>query len=210
MTKTLTDLVAELQEDVPAVSSVPSDAQYERAVKDAVREFSRRCGVVKNGTLAVVSGTAAYALPADFLDLIEIDDPFDPEHQVMVTATGIIPFSSLAPFEEDFSIQNGTITFFPVPTYTMTRYYEYKAAWVLDVNNAYPLTEDEARIVMLKAKQLVFDKLANASAGAGFKYTVGNMSVDKSGMADGYSKRLYELQGEFLQACDNYNGAVIR
>ena len=209
MTKSLADMVTELQEDVPPVDGVPSDAQYERAIKDAVREFSRRCGAVKNGTLAIVSGTAAYALPADFLDLIEIDDPFDPEHQVMVTATGIIPFSSLAPFEEDYTIQNGLITFFPVPAYTMTRYYEYKAAWVLDAGS-YALTEDEAQIVMLKAKQLVFDKLANASAGSGFKYTVGNMSVDKSGMADGYTKRFYELQGEFIQACERYNGAVIR
>jgi len=209
MTATLADMISQLQEDVPAVSGVPSDAQYERAIKDAVREFSRRCGVCKNGTLDVISGTAAYALPADFLELIEIDNPYEPENQVMITTTGIIPFSSLNPFEEDYTIQNGSITFFPVPTYTMTRYIEYKSAWTL-VDGSYLLTEDEAQIVMMKAKQLCFDKLANASIGQGFSYTVGNMSVNKSGVADGYSKRLYELQGEFLQACERYNGAVIR
>jgi hypothetical protein len=209
MTTTLADMISQLQEDVPAVSGVPSDAQYERAIKDAVREFSRRCGVCKNGTLDVISGTAAYALPADFLELIEIDNPYEPEHQVMITTTGIIPFSSLNPFEEDYTIQNGSITFFPVPTYTMTRYIEYKSAWTL-VDGSYPLTEDEAQIVMMKAKQLAFDKLANASIGQGFRYTVGNMSVDKSGVSDGYSKRLYELHGEFVTACDEYNGAVIR
>jgi hypothetical protein len=209
MTKALADMITELQEDVPAVSGVPSDAQYERAIKDAVREFSRRCGVSKSGTISVVSGTAAYALPADFIDLIEIDNPYEAEHDVVITASGIIPFNSLNPFEEDYSIQNGTITFTPTPGYTMTRYLEYKAAWILETDS-YALTDDEVRIVMLKAKQLVFDKLANSSAGAGFKYTVGNMSVDKSGMADGYTKRLYELQGEFLLACDEYNGAVIR
>jgi hypothetical protein len=209
MTITLTDLISQLQEDVPAVSGVPSDAQYERAIKDAVREFSRRCGVTKNGTLSIVSGTAAYALPVDFLELIEIDNPYEPDDQVILTTTGIIPFNLLNPFEEDYTIQNGTITFVPVPTYTMVRYIEYKSAWTLDAGS-YPLTEDEAQIVMLKAKQLCFDKLANASIGQGFSYTVGNMSVNKSGVADGYSKRLYELQGEFLQACDKYNGAVIR
>jgi hypothetical protein len=209
MTKTLADLILELQEDVPAVSGVPSDAQYERAIKDAVREFSRRCGMVKNGSIAVISGTAAYALPADFLDMVEIDSPYDNEHHVVVTTTGIIPFGEFSPFDEDYTIQNGTITFFPVPAYTMTRYFEYKAAWILETNS-YALTEEEAQIVMLKAKMIAFEKLANASAGAGFKYTVGNMSVDKSGVADGYSKRLYELQGEFIQACERYNGAVIR
>jgi hypothetical protein len=210
MTKALADMITELQEDVPAVSGVPSDAQYERAIKDAVREFSRRCGVIKNGTIDIISGTAAYVLPDDFLDLIEIDNPYSPEHHVIVTQSGIIPFSELNPFEEEYTIQNGTITFTPTPGYSMTRYLEYKAAWILAVDNTYPLTEDEAQIVMLKAKQLAFDKLANASAGTGFKYTVGNMSVDKSGVSDGFSKRLYELQGEFVMACDQYNGAVVR
>lgn len=209
MTVTLANLILELQEDVPPVDGIPSDAQYERAIKDAVREFSRRCGVVKNGTLNIISGTASYSLPADFISMVEIDNPYDPENNVVITATGIIPFSELSPFEEEYSIQDGTITFSPTPAYTMARYIAYKAAWIL-VTDSYALTEDEARIVMLKAKQLAFDKLANASAGAGFKYTVGNMSVDKSGMADGYSKRLYQLQGEFVMACDKYNGAVLR
>jgi len=208
MTKSLADMVTELQEDVPAVSGVPSEAQYERAVKDAVREFSRRCGVEKSGTVAVVSGTATYDLPADFLDLIEIDNPWLPEHDVMITATGIIPFNGVNPFEEEISVKNLQITFTPTPAYTLTRYMEYKSAWVLDDDDAYPLTDEEAAIVMLKAKQLCFDKLANAGAGQGFRYSVGNMSLDKSGVADGYSKRLYELQGEFLQACTEYNGSV--
>jgi hypothetical protein len=207
MTITLADLILQLQEDVPPVSGVPSDAQYERAIKDAVSEFSRRCGVVKNGTLAVVAGTAAYALPADFMSIVDIDSPYEVEGDVIITATGIIPFSALAPFEEDFTVQNGTITFFPVPTYTMTRYYEYKAAWVLETNS-YALTDDEVRIIMLKAKQLCFDKLANSSKS--FKYTVGNMTVDKSGNIDNYSKRQFELHGQFVTACDEYNGAVIR
>jgi hypothetical protein len=206
----LSVLIADLQEDVPQVDNIPSEAQYERAIKDAVNEFSRRCGLIKNATITVISGTAAYALPADFMELIEIDDPYDPGHLVMITSTGIIPFSELAPMEEEITIRNGTLTIFPTPGYTMTRYFEYKAAWVLDANEAYPLTEDEARIVMIKAKGICFEKLANVSASTGFKYTVGNMSVDKSGVGEGYTKRLYELHGEFVQACDKYNGAVMR
>ena len=101
MAKTLADLISELQEDVPAVDGIPSEAQYERAVKEAVDEFSRRCGLEKNTELSIVSGTATYALPDDFLALIEIEDPFDHEGNIIMTATGIIPFSELAPFEED-------------------------------------------------------------------------------------------------------------
>jgi hypothetical protein len=207
MTRLLTDMVAELQEDVPAVDGVPSDAQYERAIKEAVSEFSRRCGLKVNATLEVISGTATYTLPADFMDLIEIDSPYDREHNVIVTQTGIIPFSELSPFEEEITVKNGVLTIFPTPGYSMTRYYEYKSAWVLETG-AFPLTEDEVRIVMLKAKAICFDKLSNAGAG-GFKYSVGSMTVDKSGMGDAYSKRQYELHGEFVTACEKYNGAVI-
>jgi hypothetical protein len=209
MTKALADMVTELQEDVPAVDAVPSDAQYERAIKDAVAEFSRLCGLVKNTTLSIVSGTATYALPADFLKLIEIENPYDSEQGVLVTATGIIPFGGLTPFEEEITIRNGVLTIYPTPAYTMTRYLEYKAAWVLDESDEYPLTDDEVEIVMLKAKEKAFEKLFNANTGTGgIKYSIGNMSVDKTGASDGYSKRMYALHGEFAKACEDYNGSV--
>lgn len=206
MSKTLAELVIELQEDVPAVDGVPSEAQYERAIKDAVREFSRRCGLVKVGTLSIVANTAAYALADDFLDLIELESMVGVDG-VIITATGIIPVSE--GWEETFTIAAGSITFYPTPTYTSDRDYRYKAAWILDESDAYSLTDEEAQIVMLKAKGICFDKLANAGAG-GFKYSIGNMSVDKSGMGESYTKRQYELHGEFTQACERYNGAVMR
>lgn len=208
MTKTLADLISELQEDVPAVDGIPSDAQYERAVKEAVDEFSRRCGLEKNTELSIVSGTATYALPDDFLALIEIEDPFDHENNIIMTATGIIPFSELAPFEEEITIRDGQLTIYPTPSYTMTRFLEYKAAWALD-DGSYPLTEAEARIVLLKAQSIALEKQANANAAAGFKYSVGNMSVDKSGVTDGYAKRAETLEKRFDQACEKYNGAVV-
>ena len=210
MTKALADLITELQEDVPAVSGVPSDGQYERAIKDAVREFSRRCGLKKISTLAIVSGTADYSLPADFLDLIQIDDPFDPEHGVIISEGGIIPISQFSRFEEEHTIRNETITFVPTPGYSMTRYFEYKAAWVLEEDDTYPLTEDEARIVMIKARSIAFEKISNADAGGDFKYSVGNMSVDMGGISQGYSKRMDQLNDQFLKECEKYNGAVLR
>jgi hypothetical protein len=208
MTKTLADMVLDLQEDVPAVDGVPSDAQYERAIKDAVAEFSRLCGLVKNTQLSIVSGTASYELPADFLKKIAIDSPFDPEHNVIITATGIIPMGS-TPIEEELTIRNKTLTIYPTPQYTMQRYMEYKAAWILNETNEYDLTDDEVEIVMLKAKASCFEKINNASASTGFRYSVGNMSVDKSGMGDGYSKRVSELEDKFERACNRYNGSVM-
>lgn len=208
MTVALADLILDLQEDVPPVDGIPSDAQYERAIKDAVAEFSRQCGLVKNTFINIISGTATYNLPSDFLKKIEFDSPYDPKHGVMITSTGIIPFGNLTPFEEEITIQNGVMTINPTPAYTMERYLEYKAAWVLDGSDNYPLTEDEVEIVMLKAKAIAFEKINNASASGVFRYTIGNMSVDKSGLGDGYSKRVGEFEDKFERACKHYNGTV--
>ena len=209
MTKALADMITDLQEDVPAVDGTPSDTQYERAIKDAVAEFSRLCGLVKNTTINIVSGTATYNLPTDFLKKIQLDNVLEPEHNVVITATGIIPFGPTNQFEEEITIRNGVMTIYPAPQYTMARYLEYKAAWVLDESDNYPLTEDEVEIVMLKAKAIVFEKVDNASASSGIKYTIGNMSVDKSGLGDGYSKRVGEFEDKFERACTKYNGTVM-
>ena len=209
MTKALADMIADLQEDVPAVDGTPSDAQYERAIKDAVAEFSRQCGLVKNTLITIVSGTATYDLPADFLKKIEFDSPYDPKHRLMITSTGIIPFGNLTPFEEEITIRNGVMTIYPTPQYSMQRYLEYKGAWVLDDSDNYPLTEDEVEIVMLKAKAIALEKISNASASGDFKYSIGNMSVDKSGLSDGYSKRIGQLEDKFERDCKRYNGTVL-
>lgn len=214
MATTLAALLAELQSEVSAVNSVPTTAQYTQAIKDAVKEFSRRCGVKKNSTLAIVAGTASYALPDDFLKLIEIDDVFNPEHQVMITASGIVPFGELRPFEEDITVQNKTLTIFPTPGYSMTRYIEYKAAWILtgsDPNETYALMgEDEAQIVMIKAKSLATEKKANAMASSSaMKYSFGAVSVDKGSGSDELSTKVDKLHDEFVKACDVYNGAYM-
>ena len=214
MAKTLASLTAELQSEVPAVDSVPTSAQYTQAIKDAVVEFSRSCGVKKNTTISVLSGTASYALPDDFLKLIEIDNPYSNEHHVIVTTTGIIPFSELSPFEEEITVVNKTLTIFPTPGYSMTRYLEYKAGWALsgtDPNETFAdMGDDEAQIVMIKAKSLAIEKRANALASSGgMKYSFGAVSVDKSSGVDSLSKMVFTLHGDFVAACERYNGAFI-
>ena len=210
---TLAVLLAQLQSEVPAVSSVPTTTQYTQAIKDAVLDFSRRCGLVKNTTVDIVSGTPTYNLPADFLKLIEFESPYSNEHHVIVTSTGIIPFSELSPFEEEITIVNKVMTIYPTPGYSMTRYLEYKAGWVLtgtNPNETYAtMGDEEAQIVMLKAKQLAMEKISNAQASAGgMKYSLGAVSVDKGAGVQNLTTMMYALHGEFVKACDVYNGAV--
>jgi hypothetical protein len=205
----LSAMVSELQTEVPAVDGVPSTAQYEQACIDAVREFSRRCGVQKLGELTIVANTASYTLPTDFQKLIWLD-PLVPVDGVVVTDR-LIPLGSN--YTEEYVIQGMQITFKPVPAYSMTRDYKYKAGWVMTgtagTRTFVNLNDAEWDVVKIKARQLAQEKIMNASAadGGAVKYSLGAVSVDKSSSIADMSKNLFVLNGQFVSACEQYNGA---
>jgi hypothetical protein len=209
MSTTLAALVALLQSEVPAVDGVPTTAQYEQAVKDAVMEFSHQCGLTTIATLSVVSGTATYSLPPNFLKLIMLES-FASADGVIISATGLIPVS--ADWEEEYTIVNKQITFFPTPTYSLGRDYKYKAGWAMTGtagSETYAtLGEDEARIVLLKAKAIAVTKQNNATGGSPLKYSLGAVSVDNSAYVQSNASWADSLEKEFLAACDKYNGQV--
>jgi hypothetical protein len=213
MAKLLSELVDELVEQVPPVDGVPSTEQYRGAVKDAVAEFSRRCGTTKIATLNVVAGTAVYTLPADFLTLISLTSLFAIDG-VINTSTGLIPV--VDGFDEKFTIRGKTITFTPTPTYSLAREFRYKAGWALShaddtdySDDEYAdMGEEEAQIVLINAKANAIAKQVNAEAGAGMKYSLGAVSVDNSSGVESKTKMLYILHNEFVKACELYNGSV--
>lgn len=206
---TLANLLSKLQSEVPAVNSVPTTDQYKQAIKDAAADFSRRCGVTKFAELNIVSGTASYSFPVDFLKLVMLEGIASADG-VIISSTGIIPVS--ANWEEKFQVVNKVITFKPTPTYTLTRDYRYKAAWVLtgdSGNETYAdMGDDEEQVIMLKAKQIAKEKLSNSLASSGsMKYSFGAVSMDKGGGVDTLLKDMSSLQDQFIEACERYNGA---
>lgn len=209
---TLAALVAELQSEVPAVNSVPTTAQYEQAVKDAVLDFSRRCGLGKWAELSIISGTATYNLPADFLKMITLEILTGVDGTISADRSLIAVSSDWE--EEQWTIANKVITFVPTPQYTLTRDYKYKAAWVLTGSSGSEtyaaMGDDEAQIVMIKAKSLAKEKLANKMASAGgMKYSLGAVSVDKGSGVEALTSEVYKLHGQFVEECEGYNGAAM-
>lgn len=202
---TLANLVTQLQSEVPAVNSVPTSDQYNQAIKDAILEFSRLCGLTKRAELSIVANTAAYNLPADFLKLIWLESLVGADG-VILSDAGIIPVSSS--WKEDYTIVNKVITFYPTPTYTLAREIKYKSAWVASSGDYTTLGDDEAQIIMLKAKSICLGKQVNA-ANAGVKYSLGAVSVDKGSGVESKSNKAEKLDDEFKEACDRYNGAIL-
>jgi hypothetical protein len=209
----LADLMQQLEEDVPARNNAPTASQYERCVLDASRDFSNRCGRVKISTLEVLAGTGNYDLPMDFLRMIKLDR-LNSSNGIINTAQGLIPAPTN--WSEKYIIAGRKITFDPTPTYTLTRSIEYKAGWALTedegdyTESTYAdMTEDESRIVLLKAAALALKMQANAVALDGWRYSIGAESVDKTGQTAAIEARLSAVEKEYLAAVDAYNGSAI-
>jgi hypothetical protein len=210
MTIYLSDLVAQISEDVPPVDGVPSNDQYESAVKEAVLAFSERCGVAQVGSLTITAGTDTYDLPADFIEMITLSGFYSHDVEVMITGQGLIPIPY--GYRERYAIRGGKITFYPTPSYTMTREFRYKAAWVLTSSDEdYPIeayatmTERESRIVLIKARAIALTKQANQTTRE--RYSLGSVTWDGSSNATSLQQDARSASIEFIAECNKYNGA---
>lgn len=199
MSIALDDLVTYLEADVPARDSVPSEGQYEKCVKDAVADYGRRRPLEKITTLDIVNGTAVYDLPTDFLRLIKLERSTIMDGNVIISDEGIIPVSST--YEERYTIAGVQITFYPTPTYTLSRDLRYVAKHVLDESDEYPdLLDEDAEIVLLKAQALALQKQANAMAPNAWKYGLGDESVDKTNQVRALREQAEFIEKQYLEA----------
>jgi hypothetical protein len=195
-----------LEDDVPARNSVPSNSQYQRAVKTAVEDYSRRRSLTKLTVLSIVNGTASYDLPDDFLGVIELAT-LTSQDGVLVSGAGLIPVN--ATFEERYYITGLTITFDPTPTYTLDRDLWYKAGYALGADSAYTdMTEAVAGVVLLKAASLALGWQANAAAQEAWQYAIGDERVSKERLAAALEARALKMRDEYEEGVEAETGAV--
>lgn len=202
MTVALSDLTARLTAAVPARDGVPAD--YEQLVKDAVYQLSSDVPLVKEGTISVVSGTASYTLPSDFLFLIALESPVK-GNGVIIAAEGIVPLSD--GFTERYTVAGDTITFSPTPAYTMDRTLRYAAFHLLEGADSYPtLNQNSARIALLYARYLALTEQASAVAGDGWRYQIGDEMVDKTRQGTGMQAQAEALLSQYQVAVRQQKG----
>ena len=196
MTIAIAQLADRLQRTVPARNGVPGD--YERLAQDAVRQLSQDVPVITAATIQVTAGQATYDLPADFLFEIELAG-MPVQGGVIVGSNGLIPVG--AGWEETHYIEGETLRLDPVPTYTAARTLRYAAQHVA-VNGVYPrLSENGARVAMLYGQYLALLEQANAVAGDGWAYKIGDESVDKRGQGA-------SIQAQASAALTSYQNAL--
>ncbi len=199
-------LIERLREEVAPVSSEPAWDQYDRAVRDAVADYSRRRPNTKLYELSIVSGTATYTLPVDFLKVITLESLWSPDN-VLVSDVGLVPVS--ATYEERHYIVNGEITLDPEPTYTTTRDLWYAAGHVLNSSDAYPdMTEEDAGMVLLKARAIALGMMAAAMASDILSYQVGDVRIEKGKTVEALREGAKALDEEYRERVAAAIGAV--
>jgi hypothetical protein len=197
MTVSLQTLADRLQRAVPARNGVPGD--YEQLCRDAVAQLSQDLPVITSATIQVTAGVAAYALPADFLSVIELGG-VGGGSGVIVGDNGLIPVGG--GWQEMHYIEGDSIRFEPVPAYTAARTLRYAAQYTANAGGVYPrLSENGARVALLYAQYLALLEQANAVAGDGWSYKIGDESVDKRGVGAA-------IQAQAAQALTGYHNAM--
>jgi len=196
MTISLAVLADRMQRAVPARNGVPSD--YEQLARDAVAQLSQDIPVITAATIQVTAGQATYELPADFLYEIELAG-LPVQGGVIVSNGGLIPMGT--GWEEAHYIEGDSLRFEPTPTYSTTRTLRYAAQHVA-ANGVYPrLSENGARVAMLYGQYLALLAQANAVAGDGWSYKIGDESVDKRGQGSA-------IQAQASAALTTYQNAM--
>ena len=195
----LATLRVRLESDVPARDGIPEAEQYERAVRDAVADFSRRNPLRKLATLSIVNGTATYDLPSDFARVISLES-LTGQDGVIISDSGLIPVS--ASYEERYYITGLEITFDPEPSYTVDRDLWYAAQYVLDSDDVYQdLTDYDAGIVLLKARALAKGmQEMGITTGDILEYQIGDAKVKRGDLVKSLRSAREGLERQYLEA----------
>lgn len=196
------DLVERLKSAAPDKDGVPSESDYWQMVEDGVAQVGMDAPVLRNATISVVAGTASYTLPSDCGNVIDFATL--PSAGGVMISTMLIPLPATG-YRESWSVEGTTLVLDPVPAYTASRRLRYSAVHVADSGGHYPmLTENMARVALLYAQYLALMMQAEAAAKTGgFKYQIGDESVDKTQAGKG-------VQGLAEAKLTAYQAAVAR
>lgn len=170
---------------VQAYDGVPTTAQYQQAVEDAIDDLSNRRPLVGTTTLNLVDDTADYDLPSDFLRVIRVRAPESADY-----------------YDEEWEVRGLTITFYPTPStdhdYTLRYCARYAASG--SPTTYEDIGDTEARVLLFEAKSLCLQMIADQVARDAWQYTEGEQQVNKMKQAEAFRKMADVAHADYLKA----------
>lgn len=206
----LADMVAQLQSDVPQRGNVPSAAQYEACVEQAIANYGKRRPMLRRTEIDIQSGVAEYALPDDFWQLVYLDG-WDATGGVINTSTGLVAIPDS--YREDWEILGRTLVLHPTPTYTWDdRVLKYLAVHVQSGDEgaeqyAY-LTLDDQEVFWSLAQALALQVIANTMAGNATDYTLHDVRENRTNPLAEVRKQIDDLKATYEDAVTRSNKAA--
>ena len=106
-------------------------------------------------------------------------------------------------------IADGVMTFYPTPTYTISRDYEYKAGWALSGGSYAEMGDTEAGIVLLLAASKVLGLQASKAAQEAWSYQIGDERVSKERLSEQLRLQGDALRVQYMEAVQMVSGSRI-
>lgn len=186
-------LVQRLQSTAPAKDGIPAD--YVAIVEDAVAKLGQDVPLRSSATVAVVAGQATYALPEDFLRLVQLAPlPYSSDG---VIVTDVLTPVGMTMTRERVIVEGDVLRIEPTPDYAMQRTLEYEAVYLLE-GSSYPrLTQNGARLALLYARHLVLGQQAGVAAGKAWRFKIGDEEVDRSKTGDAVASQATALLQQY-------------
>ena len=193
-------LIAQLQSEIPTLGDIPSAAQAGQAIDDAVRDLGVALPQTIVTTLTIEAGIGSYALPADFVRLIDLRSPATAGGDMLITDDGIIPLSSR--ISEQVTTARGQLTISPTPAYRAERALWYAASDPLDGDGDTFSTLDASRaqIALHRARAIVLGWQAARAAQDAWLSELGPEKVDKTKQAEALQKAAAAAATQFAHA----------
>ncbi len=208
MSITLSTLVSRVEVNAPARDGVPTSGQYERAVRDAVIDFNNRATRLRSAIVDVISGTADYALPADFWKFAALVHPPVRRGGIVITSA-IIPLPRGWP-DEKYTITNGQLHIDPTPAYSARCVLEYGAGFVesSDPITYADMTEREAQIILLLAESFARGRQEIDESAGVTSYAQGDVKISFAGAGSTLQSASANLFARYEDAVRRYIGTI--
>lgn len=181
----------------PSATNVQLPPIYEQSIFDGVAQLSHDLGVGVVGTLSIVSGQSTYDLPDDYLGEFHLI-PLPQIGHTFVSDAGLVP--TAAPWTKELvSVVGRQLIFSPTPGYTATRSFTYTKSIPFSGGTFVGLTSRQAQIALLYSQYLVLQASASSQSGQAWRYTIGDETIDKSGLSKNVSGQADGILQQYLR-----------
>lgn len=205
-------LESKLMADITPYNEYPQIGNLDDAINQAIDYLNGRVRFVGYTHLYLDPAITMYVLTDNVYQLDSLlDMNFDPVHTGSINtaisnSTGHIIFDE----QSEYSVNLPYVVFRTSLTVRESVKVRYFGTHVKDINNAFNyMTDQVATLVLLKAKSLIYMRMAAAASKDTIKFAIGDKDFDKTQQAPAFMNQSKFLTQEFETVLSAYIGRIV-